>query len=358
VTAQRGTWINVDGSSNGTSALNARLAQGGFGADDGSGGLGVRNGVFYDGQGNVVTGNTDTGTMSYSVRACQMMLYLLGTTASGVVLAVNDATFKATTTAAPGSNSRIDVIWARHHAVAADGGSDSDNVFQIGVTQGTAAASPSVPSIPTGAMALAQATVPSGTTSTNALTITQVHNWTTSHGSPIPVRNSTERGALTPFNGMSVYRIDNHVTETHNGTAWITPSAVRYDGVAAGVNVGTSTVLITNWSTLTYAVGDIGYSAGVFTVATAGVYRWDATVNWPASASTSYRVQQYAVINGTPSSAGSETMNFAAGYGQQTITSGFDVQLSASDTLQVGLIGSTGGITPVSGVAVTMRRVS
>jgi hypothetical protein len=220
VTAQRGTWVNLDGSSNGTSALNARLAQGGIGVDDGTSGIGVRNGVFYDGQGNVVSGNTDTGPMTYSVRACQMMLYLLGTAASGVVMAVNDGLLKVSTTAAPGSNSRIDVIWARHHAVAADGGSDSDNIFQIGVTQGTAAASPTVPTIPTGAMALAQAIMPAGATNTNALTFTQVHPWTTTHGSPIPVRNSTEQAALTPYLGMQCYRLDTDAELRYSGSAW------------------------------------------------------------------------------------------------------------------------------------------
>lgn len=146
----RGLYILPDGSSNGTTPINARLAQAGLIADDGVSALSIRQGVFYDGQGNVVSGNTDTGPMTYSVRACQFVLYLLGVASSGAVTAINDALLKVSTTAAPGSNSRIDVIWVRQHAVASDGGPDTDNILQIGVTQGTAAASPTVPAIPTG----------------------------------------------------------------------------------------------------------------------------------------------------------------------------------------------------------------
>lgn len=217
----RGIFILPDGSSNGTTPINARLALAGLLADDGVSALSARVGVFYDGQGNVVSGNTDTGTMSYSVRACQIAQYLLGVSSSGIVAAVNDAVFKAVTTTAPGSNSRIDVIWVRQHAVASDGGPDTTTNYEIGVTQGTPAASPTVPALPfPGCMALAQAIMPAGATSTNALTITQVHNWTTTHGSAIPVRNQTERDAMTPFEGMFVYRLDTGHPEVYDGTRW------------------------------------------------------------------------------------------------------------------------------------------
>lgn len=354
----RGLYILPDGSSNGTTPINARLAQAGLIADDGASALSIRQGVFYDGQGNVVSGNTDTGTMSYSVRACQFVLYLLGVASSGAVTAVNDAVFKATTTAAPGSNSRIDVIWVRQHAVASDGGPDANNILEIGVTQGTPAASPTVPVIPTGAMALAQAIMPAGATSTNALTITQTHGWTTTHGSAIPVRNVTERNALTPFDSMSAYRLDLHTIERYNGTAWITPSAIRYDSTSATVTVTplNTTIPVTNWLTNTYNVGDIGYAAGVFTAATAGIYRWEATVQWP-TLGTTFRVEQFILVNGVANAAGQQSINFPAASGAQYITTGFTLQLAAGDTVQLALQATTSGVSGVQPMAFSLTRV-
>lgn len=225
---RRSAFVALDGSNNGSAPIDLRLAFATtFTVDDGSGGLGIRNGVFYDGLGAAVIGTTDTGTMTYQIRACTLSYYLLGTAASGAVVTVIDAATKVNTTAAPGSNSRIDVIWVRQQAVAADGGGDAANLPLLGCTQGTPAASPSVPAIPTGALAIAQAVVLSSTTQTSTCVITQVHNWTTSHGSPIPLRNSTEQATLTPFLGMEVYRLDLDAEQRYNGTAWRQESSLQ-----------------------------------------------------------------------------------------------------------------------------------
>lgn len=348
----RGLYILPDGSSNGTTPLNARLANAGLIADDGTSGLAARNGVFYDGQGNVVSGNTDTGTMSYSVRACQMALYLLGVSSSGIVTAVNDAVFKATTTAAPGSNSRIDVIWVRQHAVASDGGPDTDTILQIGVTQGTAAALPTVPAIPTGAMALAQALMPSGTTSTNGLTITQVHNWTSTHGSPIPVRNQTERDStLTGFNGLSVYRLDNQLIETHNGTAWggahkprrlLTRLATFSLATATNTAVG-------SWTADTGDDGDgvITFTNPVLTINRAGRYRVRFLMIFPTNTTGSRTVAIYrnpTIAGGVVTAGTASAINTIAG---QATSNSLDVEVdvvcAAGDTLAAACSQTSGG---------------
>lgn len=357
MTARRGLHVQIDGSLNGVAPGDARLSQAAIVADDGASQLSARNGVFYDGQGNVVATNTDTGTMSYTVRACQFALYLLGTAASGIVFPTNDASFKATTTAAPGSNSRIDIIYIRQHCLAADGGTDTDNIAEIKVAQGAASGSPIAPTLPTGAMELARATVPAGTTSTSTLTLSQTHLWTTTHGSAIPVRNATERNALTPSEGMRVRRLDLHSDETHNGTTWAAPTSIRYDSTAATITVGTSLVPVTNWLTNAYNLGDISYAAGVFTINTPGIYRWEATVVWPAAAAT-YRVTQGIMVNGSIVTPGEGTMNFASGFGVQVITSGFTLQLNATDTLQLGLIASTAGVAGTQPSAIAVTRVA
>lgn len=236
MTLRRSLFLALDGSSLGTVPLDARLAHVGLIADDGAAGLSFRQGVFYDGGGSMVTGTTATGTMTYQIRAAAFCLQLLGTLASGPVLLANDGNVTVNTTNAPGANSRIDVVWIRQQAVAADGGADVINTAIFGVTQGTPAASPLVPAIPTGAMALAQFVMPSGTTQTSGLSATQTHPWTTSQGAPIPIRNATEQTALlaTLYQGMEFFRLDQDAYYRVSATGVVEREAAQLPGLANG----------------------------------------------------------------------------------------------------------------------------
>lgn len=66
------------------------------------------------------------------------------------------------------SNPRIDAVWITSHD-ATQG--DADNLVAVGVTQGTPAASPAVPTIPTYATLVAAMLVPAGATSTSAASV-------------------------------------------------------------------------------------------------------------------------------------------------------------------------------------------
>lgn len=124
----------------------------------------------------------------------------------GVELVANNAVTSVATTAAPGSNSRIDVIWIKcQFDVYGDSGLYAPT---FGVTQGTADASPDVPSIPAGATALAQAEVTSTDTTTETVVITQVAPFTAMAGGVVPVRNATELAAWEPAPGAHAYRLD------------------------------------------------------------------------------------------------------------------------------------------------------
>lgn len=168
MTAQAGLFVARDAGGNGTTAKAARLALGGLLAKDGTGPLNVRKGVLADGQGAVVTG---AAGMTYNVRP--FVAVTMATAINGPVLVPNDATVSVTTDPAPGSNSRIDVIYVWQRLVSGDGGSETTNAPIIDVAKGNASATPSAPAIPTGALELARVTVPSGTTATSALTFTQ-----------------------------------------------------------------------------------------------------------------------------------------------------------------------------------------
>jgi hypothetical protein len=128
----------------------------------------VKVGVLADGQGAVVTG---AAGMSYNVR--KHVAVTKASEANGPVLVPNDGVVSVTTDPAPGSNSRWDVIYILQPLVTGDGGSSTSVAPIIDVAKGTASATPSVPSIPTGALELARVPVPAGTVATSALTFTQ-----------------------------------------------------------------------------------------------------------------------------------------------------------------------------------------
>lgn len=233
MTALTGWPVARDGSNNGTTPKGMRQSLGGLLAGNGSSALDVRKGVLFDGAGALVSGKAN---MSYDVRAFRAVL--MRSTANGPVLVANDATVNVVTTAAPGSNSRIDIIYAHQHLVAGDGGSDSDVVLEIGVAQGTAAASPSAPSIPSGALELARVTVTSGTTATSSLTISQTHPWTVPNGAPIPVRNNTERSALTAFDGLIVNHLGDDELQRYDGSSWVSVGGSDTGWLALPFNTG------------------------------------------------------------------------------------------------------------------------
>lgn len=67
-----------------------------------------------------------------------------------------------------GSNPRLDAVWVTSHDVTQG---DEDNLVTIGVTQGTPAASPAAPQIPSYATLLALMLVPAGATKTSSATV-------------------------------------------------------------------------------------------------------------------------------------------------------------------------------------------
>jgi hypothetical protein len=92
---------------------------------------------------------------------------------TGRYLAWSDSVVNLAIAAAPGvGDSRIDVVYAEARDANAMGGSDND--WQLAVATGTPSASPTVPSIPAYAVALARVTLSSSTTSITNSIITDV----------------------------------------------------------------------------------------------------------------------------------------------------------------------------------------
>lgn len=117
-----------------------------------------------------------TGTTSMNVTLADNTAFVLsrGTT-DGVTIITNvGGTTSVTLDAAPSANARIDVVWLKQNDGGTGGQGDADSLPTFGKTTGTAAASPAVPTIPTGALALARVYIPANVASTtdSGVTIT------------------------------------------------------------------------------------------------------------------------------------------------------------------------------------------
>lgn len=191
-----------------------KLAQAGLVVKDTAGK--IRPGLFWEGTETIVAGKAN---MSYDV--ARFTAALSRGASSGAVLLANDGVVNVVTTAAPGSNSRYDVVYVWQREFSLDG-TDSEPV--IGVVQGTAAASPTVPSLAAfpGAVELARILVPAGVTATNSgTTITQTAPFTAAAGGVVPFRTKVEMDAVTILpNGIFGVVLADLTRWTFNGTSW------------------------------------------------------------------------------------------------------------------------------------------
>jgi hypothetical protein len=197
----------------------ARSSMAAFVAHDGAG---PRLGVFYEGQSQPLVGATPATSPSMAVSVLGIAFCGQKATAEGVYVARNTGVIYVDIAAAPASNSRIDVVYAMQRDLHSTTSPDGLTQGEIGVITGTAAVSPTKPAIPAGAVEIGTVQVAAGVTATSnaGCTITTTCQWTTGAGSPIPVRNQTERDALTAFDGLSVYRLDLHATDVYSNGSW------------------------------------------------------------------------------------------------------------------------------------------
>lgn len=201
MTANRGLFVRQDANGLGTQPVEARRAIAGLLCEDAPGV--PRVGLLNPSTAVPLTGTT---TMSYTLAPVQVVTNRAAD--EGVYLYSFTGTTTVATTAAPGTGSRWDLIYVKQNDVEKG---DANNLAVLGVVQGTAAANPAKPYADArlvGATVLAEALVPAGATRTDALTITQVWNHMVARGVPIPVRNDTERNALTGRPGLQVSRLD------------------------------------------------------------------------------------------------------------------------------------------------------
>lgn len=212
MTAFRGPGVRQIGAV-GTTPKEHRLAIAGQYAENAPGV--PRSGLLVQAATNVVTPTAATGTLTYSV--APLAAVIARTVGEGVYTPTTTGATTVNTGAAPASGSRWDLIWIKQNDQEKG---DADNQAVLGVTQGTAAATPARPtgSVPAGGMVLAEARIFSGTASTTASpnTVTQVVAMTAARGAAIPLRDATDRATITaPYPGMPSIRLDLNGTPVH-----------------------------------------------------------------------------------------------------------------------------------------------
>lgn len=148
-------------------------------------------GILDRSQDNLVTGNSNS--MSVTVHPFNAVLNRYG-----ALLIQNDGNVNVPLGAAPSANSRIDVVYAKQNETRSPM-SDSSDVPSFGVAHGVAAAAPVAPTVPEGALALAQVLLPAGVSNTAAggVVITQVYIGAALKGDMLRVQTSAQRDALT-----------------------------------------------------------------------------------------------------------------------------------------------------------------
>lgn len=172
-------------------------------------------GILDRSQDNLVTGRGDS--MSVTVHPFNAVLNRYG-----ALLIQNDGDVKVPLSAAPSANSRIDVVYVKQNE-ARSPMSDSSDVPMFGVAEGVAAATPVAPSVPAGALALAQVLLRAGVPNTAAagVVITQTYIGAAMKGDMLQVQTSAQRDALTMVpEGTLLHNVADDCDYVRKGDKW------------------------------------------------------------------------------------------------------------------------------------------
>lgn len=172
-------------------------------------------GILDRSQDNLVTGNSDS--MSVTVHPFNAVLNRYG-----ALLIQNDGNVKVPLAAAPSANSRIDVVFVKQQERRSPMSDDSDSPV-FGVAKGVAAATPVAPSVPAGALALAQVLIPAGVSNTakSGVVITQTYIGAALKGDMLRVQTSAQRDALTGVpDGTLLHNVADNCDYVRNGGKW------------------------------------------------------------------------------------------------------------------------------------------
>lgn len=344
----------------GTTTVEHRLQLAGLYAENSPGV--PRSGVLSQATDLLVTARAD---MSYDVGPAALVISR--TAAEGVYTPTLTGTTNVVTGAAPGTNSRWDLIYVKQNDQAKG---DADNDAVIGVQQGTAAASPTKPtgSLPAGAYVIAEARIFALTTGTNggSNTIAQTWRHTAARGARLTIRSATERDEITtPAKGMEILRTDltqsdaAGTIERWNGTRWDHFGHVEWSTGGSGLtsgnpfNLGIFTQVSGKTTAATAFVTSVAGGGLQFT--DAGDYQVDVAQKWSASVGSGRAFISIEDVVGTSSNIAYGRVPF--GNGEDTASVSINLTVTAGQIIYPKVFQTSGGNLNVSGV-VRVKRLS
>lgn len=279
--------------------LDHKLAQSGLISKRGGGSNLVRPGLFYDGVSTIVSGKAN---MSYDI--APFTAALTRSAGAGTVLLANDGVVNVVTTAAPGSNSRIDSVYVWQREFSLDG-TDSNPV--IGVVQGTPAASPVAPSLAAfpGAIELARIVVPAGVVATNSgTTITQTAPFTATAGGVLAFRTTVERDALSVPAGTICIVLADARRYVYTGSVWFEVGSPGDAGQAfreaAGIETFGASLANGGFSSVTVNFPASRFSVEPLVVATTNSARLAVQIDTKSASSMRLSVGNFSGASATP----------------------------------------------------------
>lgn len=275
-----------------TTALDTRLGEMGWVVRNADGS--PRTGVLWDAAMNGFLVVTSAATNPMTLLIPVSSFIVSRGIADGVVKVTNDGGGSVNVATAPATGqSRIDVVWVKQDDSTQG---DADNLAVFGITTGTAATtgSQTKPTIPTGALELAQLLIAGGTTSTAGAgaTLTQTFGYTGVTGGIIPFPTLPQLKAWVPENCTYARSIQagNSLLYVYDSNAGIWHPVVNavissYQGSGSQTSGTTDTTLtVTSGSQYSNDNDIISSASGTPQVVIAGFYRVAASISWASNA--------------------------------------------------------------------------
>lgn len=278
-------------------------------------------GILDSSQNNLVSGNSNS--MSVTVHPFNAVLNRYG-----ALLIQNDGDVKVPLNAAPSANSRIDVVYVKQHEKRSPMSDDSD--FPVfGVMKGVAAATPVAPSVPSGALALAQVLLPAGVSNTAAagVVITQTYIGAAMKGDMLCVQTSAQRDALPKVpDGTLVHNMADGCDYVRKGDKWrgwnmpwsdihLGSNMVKMwaSGGTGHIDMLTASINLTGWGSKV-VVGQVNNSA-FYPANSESVYVSTRDTYCPTNAGVANNGNVYIEYSGGPSGARTASSIFAYNIG-------------------------------------------
>ena len=179
-----------------------------------------------DADGNPIAGALDAPDVLVSGVASGMKLTVAPFQAVlaryGALLISNDGDYTVSLSAAPSANSRIDAVYVKQNEKDSPMSDASDGPV-ISVVQGATAATPTAPTIPSGALLLAYVTIPAGVSNTTAsgVVIQQKFPKAAVKGGVPAVRTVNDLNALNMRDYSTVKVLADNVEYVRKDNAWL-----------------------------------------------------------------------------------------------------------------------------------------